>query len=205
MKSKNGEGQSRWILALASTTLVLCLTGGCSRPPEKTAVKTQPPDSRGNCSTNPALWGPPEAFDLQVWSRDKVDVRFDYRVRDRYPAKKTIDSINTHLLKSGWTALKKDSFDPGTPGSRNRTWVQTNEPKGPDGRVVRGWMGDWQNKHGDFVRYTLIYVTTADKPDDLSEVVVSVQCFNSEQFKSMVDDAAKLFARPATRQPLPPP
>ena len=194
MKSKNGEGQSRWILALASTTLVLCLTGGCSRPPEKTAVKSQPPDSKGKRSTNPALWAPPEAFDLQIWRQGVMDTQFRYRVRDRYPATKTIDGIKAYLRKGEWIALKENPFKPGTPSSLTRGWGLISHGQGPKKKQVRYWIADWQDKHGDSVRYVLQYATEAGKPEDLREVVVSGIYATAEDFKTAVRELAKMRA-----------
>ena len=204
MNQINGARRSHCILAVASSILVVCSTWGCPGRTANTAEEAEKPVWKAKRSTNPALWGPVEAFDLHLGSRGKADYKFNYRVHERYPAKKTLDRIKAHLQNAGWTALKEDALNPGTLSSLTCGWSRFGDIQGPTEKTIRRWIAEWQNKHGDYVRYSLRYETEVDKPEDLSEVVVYAWYLTAEDFKTALREAEKMRAQPATG-PSPPP
>ncbi len=204
MKSNNAAGRTRWILALGTITLVVCSTWGCSGRTDKTANEVKMPVPKAVRPANPAMWAPPEAFDLKLWARGKVDTQFDYRVRDPYPAKKTLDGIKAHLRKGGWTALKENALNPGIPNSIVRGWSTFGAIQGPKEKTIRQWWTDWTNKHGECVTYMLQYETENGKMENVSEVSVVVWYYNAADFKRVLRETAEQRAQDAAKKAPPP-
>jgi hypothetical protein len=95
--------------------------------------------------------------------------QLNYHVKARLPASGVIDWIEAKLWSQNWRPLYYDSLEPNNAAvaSMVRGWHPFLEPSGG---CVQQWMGDWQDRSGNVVRYAFRYKlpkTCAPDSDDL--------------------------------------
>jgi hypothetical protein len=103
-------------------------------------------------------------YDLQ----DGGSIQLSYKIKENYPATSAIKQISGQMEANGWKLLKEDYLNPGLPSSQVKGWSDFEDASRPPTRIVHQWMGDWEDKYGNIVRYAFIYQYPKNKDKNLS-------------------------------------
>lgn len=92
-----------------------------------------------------------------AYTRSKGIDQLSYQVAIEYPADAVLSSISEQLKDKEFRALAEDYWNPGLQSSQVRGWTQfIDATVSPEARVDQ-WLGEWQNRVGDVVWYSLQY------------------------------------------------
>jgi hypothetical protein len=84
-------------------------------------------------------------------------LQLTYKIKEDYPANKTIEAISNKLRQDKWNALKEDYLNPGLPSSHVRGWTSYEDATKNPHQTVNAWQADWENQAGDIVTYIFWY------------------------------------------------
>jgi tetratricopeptide (TPR) repeat protein len=104
------------------------------------------------------LIAPSNAEHVKYYRGAYGSVGISYRVHEPYPAKQTLADIREQLSKFGWKELKEDWLNPGMSSSFVTGWSEFAEGDTIPPRFVWQWAGDWVNKQGAVIGYSLRYM-----------------------------------------------
>jgi hypothetical protein len=107
-------------------------------------VRMETSEQAGTTSigSNPALIVLPSASDVQ-WSDPRLsDGEVYYKVKDQYPAAKSINEIQKRLARVGWYPRQSDFWRPGWPGfvTAMAKWSE----RQANGHAMFTWSQQWQ-------------------------------------------------------------
>jgi hypothetical protein len=100
--------------------------------------------------------------------RDGGSIQLSYKIKEEYPATSVIKQLSAQLEANGWKLLKEDYLNPGLPSSHVKGWSDFEDATRPPTKIVHSWMGDWEDKYGNIVRYVFIYEYPKNKDKNLS-------------------------------------
>jgi hypothetical protein len=143
--------------SLISCFIFICLFAGCK--------DKQEPKIFNHSSALILLSNSEEPFyDI----RDGGSIQLSYKIKEEYPAAAVIKQIAAQLETKGWKPLKEDYLNPGLPSSHVKGWDNYEDASHPPRTIVHRWMGDWEDKYGNIVRYAFIYEYPKNKAKNLS-------------------------------------
>ena len=116
------------------------------------------------------LIAPSNSEHVKYYRRAYGSVGISYRVHEPYPAKQTLAQIRERLSTLGCKELKEDWLNPGMSSSFVTGWSEFAEGDTIPPRFVWQWAGDWVDKQGAVIGYSLRYMplTRNGKRDTLS-------------------------------------
>ena len=153
-----GTKMKRWIItnSLFACFVVLSLLSGCK-------------------DTRPKIYNYSNAFVILENAehtfydlRDGGSIQLSYKIKENYPATSAIKQIASQMKANGWESLKEDYLNPGLPSSQVKGWIDFEDTSRLPTKIVHQWMGDWQDKHANIVRYAFIYQYPKNKDKNLS-------------------------------------
>jgi len=100
--------------------------------------------------------------------RDGGSIQLSYKTKEEYPATSVIKQLSAQLEANGWKPLKEDYLNPGLPSSHVNGWSDFEDHSCPPIEIVHQWMGDWEDKYGNIVRYVFRYEYPKNKDKNLS-------------------------------------
>lgn len=103
---------------------------------------------------------PPEARKIQRAERGGA-AGVNFAITEPYPAKRFLGQVNLRMKTLGWTPLEMDWMNPTIPSSHKRGWQSFIDARKPERKAVHQWMGQWRNKTGEIVSYSLSYNSEA--------------------------------------------
>jgi hypothetical protein len=72
------------------------------------------------------------------------------------------------LEANGWKPLKEDYLNPGLPSSQVNGWSDFEDASRQPPKIIHQWIGDWEDKYGNIIRYAFIYQYPKNKDKNLS-------------------------------------
>jgi hypothetical protein len=99
---------------------------------------------------------------------DGGSIQLSYQMREDYPAHRVIKEISDTLETAGWKPLKEDHLNPGLFLSNVEGWSDFEDASRTLIKTVHQWMGDWEDKDGNIVRYVFRYTYSKNKDKNLS-------------------------------------
>ncbi len=96
-----------------------------------------------------------------------------YIVHEPYPAKETLGQIRDRLSKLGWKELKEDWLNPVMSSSHVTGWSEFEECESIPPSFYWQWTGQWVDKHGAVIEYTLRYGPLKNRNGKRDTLVVS--------------------------------
>jgi hypothetical protein len=125
--------------------------------------------------THPKIYNKSSAFiildnakDIFYDLRDGGSIQLSYKIKENYPATSVINHTSSQMKTNGWKLLEKDYLNPDLPSSHERGWSNFEDAVRSPTKIVHQWIGDWQDKYGNIVRYIFIYQYPKDEEENLS-------------------------------------
>ena len=100
--------------------------------------------------------------------RDGGSIQLSYKVKEEYPATSVIKQLSAQVEANGWKPLKEDYLNPGLPSSQVNGWSDFADDSRSPSKIVHQWMGDWEDKYGNIIRYVFRYEYPKNKDKNLS-------------------------------------
>jgi hypothetical protein len=107
-----------------------------------------------------------------LWSKLGGTDQLAYHVKAWLPASDVIDWISAKLWDQNWRPLPYDSLEPNnaSAASQVRGWHSFLDPTGLG--CIQQWIGDWQDRSGNVVRYIFRYKLPKDCAPDSDDLEV---------------------------------
>ncbi len=118
-----------------------------------------------------------------------------YELNAPFPAAGPILEIVKRLEKLGWTPLKEDSLNPGTPTSMVRGWTSFVDARKPEHVQRYSWASDWKNSGDDRASYAFAYEAPETSKAPLVRLSVRASVYPAELGARMQSEAARLSAQ----------
>jgi hypothetical protein len=133
----------------------------------------------------------PNAKDIWFGKVGLTD-QLTYSVDAKFPASGVIGSISDGLAKKGWEPLTHDFLNPQLSSSQVRVWQDFLDWTGPTKLRVHQWLGDWQDKSGNIVRYAFRYAYSEHDPADLIHLRVAGIFISASVVRHLGEEVEKL-------------
>ncbi|MCI0618196.1 ankyrin repeat domain-containing protein [bacterium] len=118
----------------------------------------------------------PNAFN-EARSQSNGVSHISCQLKIQFPAASLISDLNSHLEKLNW---KISSQDVHNSDSKEKEWHIHTDTTVQPALNVRRWNGQWKNKNGDILTYTLRYLNPTDGEPDLSTLHVGARHFSRQ-------------------------
>lgn len=103
---------------------------------------------------------------------DGGSIQLTYKIREDYPAESVIKEITDKLKVAEWQPRNEDYLNPGHFMSHFEGWSEFEDAVRPPTKAVHQWMGDWEDKYGNIVRYVFRYAYPKSDKKDLSNLQI---------------------------------